>query len=238
MHAGHSCIAGLDSIGLWEFRPFYGMLHPIHLHQIMPVVKDSRQLDRVGRGVLESRLVCDGHNPHHARWAVEEGIRQLGMAWCSDEEGEALTSTLIEDGWDTVARDLATCIERHKGVLPAQWSDPNRIARFEEAIPRFAGLEKPDKFWWRRLPYYLRPTEFALVSSLWAAPDMSLSLADAVLALWNASESRAAHFEARLHTHASRANSALDGTGIMIHVKEAWDRDHLRKHVRAWIELP
>jgi hypothetical protein len=80
--------------------------------------------------------------------------------------------------------------------------------------------------------------EFALVSSLWDAPDMSLSFADAVFAVWNASESRAVHYRGRLRTLASRVNGALDGTGIMIHVKKAWDRDRLLKPVRAWMQLP
>jgi hypothetical protein len=238
MHVGYSVIAGVDALGPWKFEPFYGMLWPIHLHVLMPGLEHPSQLDMVGRGILESRLVYDGYNPYYARWGVEEGIRRLGMTWW-DGGGPALTHSLIERGWAAVAHDLAPVIDRQRGDLPARWLDPAWVARSKVWIPPWGdGPEKPENFWWHHVPYYLMPTEFALISALRAAPEKSLSLEDAVVAIWGASASKCSHYKGRLRTLASRANTALAGAGIVIHVKKAWDPDHLRKHVRVRVELP
>ena len=89
------------------------------------------------------------------------------MAWCSDGEGKALTHELIERGWGTVAHDIEKQIKAHKSTLPAQWSDPELIARFEEYLTCPDGPKKPNEFRWHGLPYFLLPKSFDVISAIW-----------------------------------------------------------------------
>ena len=200
-------IAGCDSVGLWKYEPYNGVLCPFHLHQLMPVVRDPSQLDRVGCGVLASRLVLDGHGPYHARWGAQEGVNELGMEWCGGPRGKALTPEIMRRGGSAVAHDVGEIIEaRKRGALPKKWLAPEWIARFKEYLPGPDGPGRFGEFWWHGLPYFLMPKCFELMSALWRAPKKSLSLEDAVLRVWGASASRCRQYENRLHACKSRIN--------------------------------
>lgn len=162
LYADHAHVVGSDSAGVWTYRPGDGVIQPIDFHQLAPILSNPKEIDTLGRGVLESRLIHDGWNPFHARWAVEEGAPKLYRPWARDtsddivdpEDGTSdtgevfkngqspplaqtpLASILIERGWDRVADDLKILVESLKQPLPFAWRDP-------EAIARFRALERP-----------------------------------------------------------------------------------------------
>ncbi len=161
LYADHAHVVGSDSAGVWTYRPGDGVLQPIDFHQLAPILSNPNEIDTLGRGVLESKLLHDGWNPFRARWAVAEGTPKLfsrpwardtsddlddpevGIPDTGDKNGQStpaaetpLAPILIERGWDRVADDLTALVQGLTKPLPFAWRDP-------EAIARFLALERP-----------------------------------------------------------------------------------------------
>lgn len=219
-HADHWHIVGDDFAGAWSYEPGDGMLQPIDLHQLGEVLDDPSAVDMVARGVLESRLVADGHNPYHARWAVEEGLPKLGFTWCDDSHGTSSAPDLEEYGWINMARDLAKQIEARKLDFPEKWLPSESIARLREAVPSPDGPGKDGNFWWHRVPYPLEPVPFRFISALWKAPNRSLLLDQLVAHVW---EQRPASINkshlGKVRVNATRIGEVLLGTGLSVSAK-------------------
>jgi hypothetical protein len=219
-HADHWHVVGDDFAGEWSYKPSDGVLQPIDLHQLTPLLGDPTALDMVARGVLESRLVCDGHNPYHARWAVEEGVPKLGFKWCNDSYGTAMIRDLEDYGWSTIARDLAEEIGRQKLGFPKSWDRTESIAHLRDTTPSLDGPGEDGDFWWHRVLYYLDPVESRMMSALWESADHSLLLEELVGRVW---ESRPASVDEqllkRVRSYASRITGALMLPGIAVSVR-------------------
>jgi hypothetical protein len=237
VYADHAHVEGVDTVGTWCYRPDGG-LHPCDLDALAPLLENAWEIDILGRGMLESRLIYDDMNPFHARWAVEEGVPRIYRHWVSEPDDEPLTPDLMKDGWDKVVLELGKLVKNTESLLPPAWGNPGAIAWFlglERPYPDGPGHismsgGKTRDFWWHRLPYPVENRSYDLASSLWYADNHSLRIFDVLAEIWKIPLDRQRVPEApvskrepsdvpTVRAAATRFNNVFIDPGPFIHVK-------------------